>query len=262
MFPFSFPASTEIVEAQSNGDYEGCVVSAPPSEELAGLKLKETELTNEDSQQFDEVHSPVNIITNPQVSSSVEKLTNIDVYEMSKKPQGICLIVNNENFGNLEVKGLKNRLGSSVDEANLDDVFSWLRFDVVIHRDKKAMEMWEIFQGLSKFDHSMYDCLVVCVLSHGARKNNADYIIGVDGERFPVNNMIELFSGKNCSTLIGKPKLFFLQVCRGRMEDGGVVAKGTVNPKKSVIQHDGVDRIPEASDCFIGYSTPPGEFIK
>ena len=205
----------------------------------------------------------VHILTEPAMSSGTGKNT-IEIYKMSSEPRGVCLIINNEEFGESRKAGKtkwNDRKGSSVDEENLYQLFIWLKFDVMRHRNLTAMEMWNIFLNLSKEDHSKYDCLAVCILSHGESVNNKDHIVGVDGKSFEVYAMIELFNGRTCKSLVGKPKLYFLQCCRGLKEDLGAVAKGEY-------QHDGNDahsdedvRYPDASDCFVGYSTPPGKSL-
>ena len=185
----------------------------------------------------------------------------ISAYKMSSEPRGICLIINNEDFSETKKQGRRgygNREGSNVDEENLVKLFTWLKFKVEKHRNKTSMEMWKIFLKLSKMDHSNFDCLVVCILSHGLRKKNEDHIMGVDGESFKVASILSQFDGVNCQSLIGKPKLFFLQCCRGTSEDVGAIAKGVTQHDGPCIQSENNITLAAASDFFVGYSTPPG----
>ena len=182
-------------------------------------------------------------------------------YKMTSSPKGICLIINNVNFRESRKdmkKGYGDRDGSEVDEKNLKEVFKWLGFDVKIYRNKKALEMWDILSEWSKSNHSQYDSFVTCILSHGKQNiyTNKDEICGVDGKSFPVDDMIQAFNGENCSSLIDKPKLFFLQCCRGIYTDNGM-------PEQKNIVSDGLQeqhqaKVPVLCDVFIGYSTPPG----
>ena len=64
---------------------------------------------------------------------------------------------------------------------------------------------------LAESNHSSFDCLVVAILSHGI--DGAVY--GTDEQVFKIEDIYNLFSGNNCPTMAGKPKLFFLQACRG-----------------------------------------------
>ena len=180
-------------------------------------------------------------------------------YKMSSEPRGICLIINNEDFSQTREggkKGSTDREGSNVDEESLSKLFSWLKFTVQKKRNITALEMWNKFTELSKEDHSKYDCLVVCILSHGL---NRDEIMGVDGKTVSVDSFLSLFHGRENNSLSGKPKLFFLQCCRGKVEDKGVVSKGVVQHDGPSPEYNGSETIPVASDIFIGYSTPPGE---
>lgn len=38
---------------------------------------------------------------------------------------------------------------------------------------------------------------------------------GCDGESLPINAILNAFDSKKCPALAGKPKLFFIQACRG-----------------------------------------------
>ena len=52
---------------------------------------------------------------------------SLQVYPMTKKRRGFCMIINNEKF---DVEKMHTRLGSSVDAENLLNLFSQLGFDV------------------------------------------------------------------------------------------------------------------------------------
>lgn len=67
-------------------------------------------------------------------------------------------------------------------------------------------------------DHTKYDCLLFAVLTHGTKGK----LYGTDGKLVPVEEITELFSGNKCPSLIGKPKIFLLQACRGERKDKGV----------------------------------------
>lgn len=56
------------------------------------------------------------------------------------------------------------------------------------------------------------DCFVCCILSHGS----SDGVYGTDKNIVSVDEIREPFNGSNCRNLAGKPKLFFIQACRGR----------------------------------------------
>lgn len=80
---------------------------------------------------------------------------------------------------------------------------------------------------VSERDHSENDCLFVCIMTHG-RENGT--IFAYDDE-FATSELWENFTEENCPSLVGKPKLFFIQACRGSMTDHGVV-ESIIHEKK------------------------------
>ena len=75
----------------------------------------------------------------------------------------------------------------------------------------------EIVIEIEKFSKSLTqedEFVFVCILAHGKQgKDNQDEIVGVDGESVPTNDLTDLIiDGKNCPVMIGKPKIFLIQV--------------------------------------------------
>ena len=75
-------------------------------------------------------------------------------------------------------------------------------------------EMKRMLKEFARANHSTFDCLIVAILSHGIE----GHIYGTDEGLLKIDDMVILFSGQNCPTMAGKPKLFFLQACRGGKE--------------------------------------------
>ena len=75
----------------------------------------------------------------------------------------------------------------------------------------------EIVNEIEKFSKSLSqedEFVFVCILAHGKQgKDNQDEIVGVDGEPVPTSVLTDLIiDGKNCPMMIGKPKIFLIQV--------------------------------------------------
>lgn len=101
-------------------------------------------------------------------------------------------------------------------------------------------------------------------MTHGGSDGK---IHAADGDLL-VQELWEPFIGNSCQSLIGKPKLFFIQACRGNLTDGGVIFK----PKVKTISHrlrdeDATDAeafedkryvIPTLADLLVMLSTAEG----
>lgn len=151
-----------------------------------------------------------------------------EVYPMTSKPRGITLIINNEIFPDNPEKTEKEkqkeklelRQGSDKDVKSLEKLYEALDFKVRTERNKKRKEILEILDDVSHQDHSQYDCFVLWLMSHG--QNGLFY--GSDGETVPIETVRDFFSNANCPSLKGKPKVIFIQACRGQEREKGVVA--------------------------------------
>ena len=59
----------------------------------------------------------------------------------------------------------------------------------------------------SQYNHAESDCFACAILSHG----DEGVVYGTDGI-IKIDELVEPIKGNNCPSLIGKPKLFFIQV--------------------------------------------------
>lgn len=138
-----------------------------------------------------------------------------DCYPMNQNPSGIAIIINNAVFEN-KTK-LEYREGSEQDVSKMKELFKGLQFDVQVYRNRTACQMTEDIETLSHKDHTQYDCCVLFFMSHGREGE----IYGTDGEVIKIKDITARFTAKSCPTLAGKPKLFFVQACRGSKADVG-----------------------------------------
>ena len=138
---------------------------------------------------------------------------------MTALPRGIVLIINNKIFAdNTEHGRQAPRHGSEEDVHQVKEMFSALGFEVHIsqNRTKKEMLNEVDFFAYGK-DHSDYDCFVLWLMSHG----RSGEVFGSDGVPLPIQTIKDMLSNASCATLRGKPKLLFVQACRGDKEDEG-----------------------------------------
>ncbi|XP_009682550.1 caspase-8-like [Struthio camelus] len=170
----------------------------------------------------------------------------VESYRMENNPHGYCVILNNYIFKNPE--GM--RKGTVKDGEALKRVFKWLQFETVEYMDLEANQMYAKVKEYSKKDHSKMDCFVCFVLSHGEK----DKIKGVDGEFVNIKDLLSCFSGSNCPSLAGKPKLFFIQACQGSVGHPAVTLKEDFSDH---LETDAVPlvSIPDQADILVGMAT-------
>ncbi|XP_030200223.1 caspase-9-like [Gadus morhua] len=163
-------------------------------------------------------------------SVAILRLEDLDAkkYPMSGPQRGYCLIVNNFKFSCSSPK-LRNRTGTVKDAESLSLVFTWLGFQVEVVKDATRDKMLSSMRELASRDHSGMDCVACIVLSHGLEGG----VYGVDGGVVRLEKLKWYVNGEQCRSLIGKPKLFFIQACQGnkKVKVVPVPADGPVNPE-------------------------------
>ena len=102
---------------------------------------------------------------------------------------------------------INSRDGTNYDRDKLKDILTELDFDVKVHNDLSWKEIEEILERTRKEDHSDADCIFVAVMTHG----QLDKLYAYD-EAYDRNLIWSGFTGDKCKSLVGKPKLFFIQV--------------------------------------------------
>uniref|UniRef100_A0A0M3IVB9 CASPASE_P20 domain-containing protein n=1 Tax=Ascaris lumbricoides TaxID=6252 RepID=A0A0M3IVB9_ASCLU len=185
------------------------------------------------------------------------------MYPNFSSPRGLALIINNRRF-----ETMPERLGTDVDEANFSLLFRQLGYSPIVYRNLCSKEMVLSMQDFARRkEHSLVDSCVVCILTHGEHGE----LFGVDDQGVPVFELISLLNAKNCPALAHKPKIFFLQACRGQRYDRGFpggddTADGlfdrffscTMPQRNCNIETDQKTKSPIEADILISYATTPG----
>ncbi|NXI50834.1 CASP8 protein, partial [Chloroceryle aenea] len=185
--------------------------------------------------------------------------SQLEAYKMTSRPRGVCLILNNHDFAKAreavpELKNMKNRNGTDVDAESLIRVFSKLHFKIAAYRDLTADKIRETVNLYREEDHRDRDCFVCCILSHGKK----GIIYGVDGQEVPIQELTTSFTGQNCRSLAGKPKVFFVQACQGDAFQQGVTIETDSGEQDSSVETDArfqLDCIPAEADFLLGMAT-------
>lgn len=141
------------------------------------------------------------------VRGRFELYEGLDFYPMNSTPRGKCLIINIIHFTD---KSLAKRHGSDKDTPVLKKLFEDLRFDVEVHLDVTYETLETLLITMNRMDHSNYNAFVCCLLSHG----KLGRIYTSDGRPVEILNVVQYFADKQCPSLKGKPKMFFIQACQ------------------------------------------------
>ncbi|XP_050394523.1 caspase-7 [Patella vulgata] len=200
-------------------------------------------------------------------------------YDFTHKRRGIALIINNDTF---EDGNLIYRKGSENDTIKLEACFNKLGFDT---RIMVNVTKYETVKYLRQVANEMtkepdFDCFVLAISSHGdviEGKNNTVIInqdvLNCTDTFIPTCDVLNIFSDANCPGLKDKPRLCFIQACRGYDLDPGMNIGGTDVSSMEVV--DGVPEynaafgirvsqrvitnpFPCMKDFIVMYATPPG----
>ena len=143
----------------------------------------------------------------PDDAPHIDINNNEKIYKMDSCPKGIVVIINNVSY---EITQHTNRRGSEKDFYKLQVLFEQIGFDIRCCTDSDSERAKQFLEECAKDEnYKDCDCIVVCVLSHGTEEG----LIFVDGEVVPVTDLISCV--QKSPLYAQKPKLFFIQACRG-----------------------------------------------
>eukprot|EP00057_Strongylocentrotus_purpuratus_P003955 XP_003727720.2 PREDICTED: caspase-3 [Strongylocentrotus purpuratus] len=187
--------------------------------------------------------------------------------------KGLVLIINNDRFHEA-----KDRPGSERDLINIDHVFSQIGYEPVIMTNLSANEIRTFLdKSVSRINLEGSIChssVVLVLMSHGEKQG----IYGTDSEVVTIQEIKSKFSGRQCPTLLGKPKMFFIQACRGQMrtksaldtddprrlstielvDDSDIDSCSSMRPTDDAVDIDG--DVPDNADIYVAYATSEGYF--
>uniref|UniRef100_H3A527 Caspase-8 n=1 Tax=Latimeria chalumnae TaxID=7897 RepID=H3A527_LATCH len=177
-------------------------------------------------------------------------------YKMNSRPRGHFLLINNNNFTEArckvqKLKDLKDRKGTSKDADTLCSVFEWLHFEVDVHTDLTAEKILLTVEDYKRKDHRERDCFVFCILTHGEKGT----VYGTDGQSVSISDITSCFTGKNCPSLFGKPKVFFIQACQGSSVQKPVYIETDSTVLDPLLDPEVKNSLPNEADFLIGMAT-------
>ncbi|XP_044173683.1 caspase-3-like isoform X2 [Acropora millepora] len=197
-----------------------------------------------------------------------------EAYDGIRNPY--VLVINNVNFHFTKVPRPRNgashdrdnireftkvpqpRNGATHDRENIREFVKEAGFEKFEeHFDLTKGQMLDLLEKTRLTgDLVMHDSFICIIMSHGDEEG----ILGADSQSVPVDSIIAKFQGNKCPQLATKPKLFFLQACRGKVDDNGyhvpemqdqVIADAGEKEEMPV-------KLPTDADVLIAYSTTKG----
>ncbi|XP_012789123.2 caspase-6-like [Sorex araneus] len=178
-------------------------------------------------------------------------------YKMNHKRRGLALIFNHEQFHSL--LGLPHRLGTCVDRDRLYTRFLELGFEVICYNNLKAEDVLCKMYEASTASHVDADCFLCVFLTHG----EGSHIYASDA-KVEMSMLTDFFKGDRCKSLVGKPKIFIIQACRGDKHDEPAQPVDEVDstplPDSNETQVDAasVHTLPAGADFLMCYSVAEG----
>lgn len=181
-------------------------------------------------------------------------------YSMKNRRRGLALIFNHDWF--YWQLTLPERRGTNTDRDNLIKRLTDLGFEVKSYDNLKAVEILEKVHNAATSDHSDADCFLCVFLSHG----EDNHVFAYDA-KIEIQILTSLFKGDKCQSLVGKPKIFIIQACRGAQHDEPVIATDSTDssaniPETNTTEVDAasVYTLPAGADFIMCYSVAEGYY--
>ncbi|XP_055852221.1 caspase-1 [Episyrphus balteatus] len=216
-------------------------------------KDKEKDKEPADNQEYDEVDG----MAVEEIKGPIRSIATRDVnYNTNNENIGIALIFNHK-----EIRNQEPRKGTERDRDRVKSMLKQYGFDVRTFDDLTFEKLNGQLKDVAREDHSKNDCLVVVVMSHGVEGK-----VYAKDMTYPVERLWTPFLGENCKSLINKPKLFFIQACRGNQLERPVTYETErVTPMSRFASAPDESQkityaIPNTADLLVFYSTFEGYY--
>ncbi|CAF4873695.1 unnamed protein product [Pieris macdunnoughi] len=172
-------------------------------------------------------------------------------YELEKFEKNLLIIFNQEN-----IVGYEPRLGTEKDVTALINTFSQFGFEIETYKDKTKSFVLGVLRNFKYRNFSDYGCVAVVVLTHGTTEG----LIRAKDQFYKEFDVIDAFKTYNNPSLITKPKLLFIQACRGKQSVKGVnVGTPTTLSIKKDECHIEPYTLPAESDMYVLHSSYMGK---
>ncbi|KAJ8675739.1 hypothetical protein QAD02_011525 [Eretmocerus hayati] len=205
------------------------------------------EIHESPSQSEPESESPPNDVCSPSTSDQG------DSYNMNHQNRGYCHIF---SHGVYDSKlGLDARPCAENERNTVSETFRKLGFKVKIHQDYTLDKIHKELTKLSRCDYKKDDCICFFVMTHG----NTNGTLYAKDKCYFINIFEKAFDAMK--TLKNKPKLLFVQSCRGERADPGIDSPRfsyTSSSSDEIDRTTCMNSTPTKADILIAHSTSEG----
>lgn len=143
-----------------------------------------------------------------------------DAYDCNHFRRGVAVLIVNTEFANIK----DNRPDAEHDIENLNLLFKVLDFEVIVLKNKTTKALMDSLIDIRSKLEVDSDCFACLISTHGGEIPVRDYdnlrqhaLHTFDGTIL-TDDIVSTFNDDNCPAMRGKPKLFFVQACRGRFD--------------------------------------------
>ncbi|XP_017762123.1 PREDICTED: caspase-like [Eufriesea mexicana] len=167
-------------------------------------------------------------------------------YSMNHKKRGKCVIFNQVLFDWVG----SERKGSNFDVKMISRTFRSLGFELDPCHNLSYSKIMEKVDELCKENHKDCDCICFFILTHGSEEN----WVRARDVSYQIRDIWKKFTADNCPSLASKPKLFFIQACRGTKNEKPVRGRSVTDSSKN----EEIYNIPSHADFLYASSTVEG----
>ena len=173
-------------------------------------------------------------------------------YSMDSPRRGLAIVISME-----EKPESSAREGGRIDRLRIVALLKELGFEVTVLVDKSAAVINRTLRTISQSDDLVgTDCFVGVIMSHGTMVGGESIFTAADGERVELkSDVFNCFKATQCEALAGKPKIFFINCCRGGTRMGRT---GALADDDAVDEEPIKVKVPTEGDFLVAYSTLPG----
>ena len=176
---------------------------------------------------------------------------------------GIALIINNFKWQEDErgIPYMSARHGASDSATALKKSLEEIGYTVKLKENLTSTQMKEKLEKVRKEIVSADDSFICFISTHG----DEDGVYGVDGrprtrrpdgdkyKPVPIEAFSKILEPDVCKHLSQKPKIFFIQACRG-----GEISEPTDDPNEKELPVPRLSVVPRGADYYFSYATDPG----